>query len=61
MALKTIQDPDMRECAVLLRVSDRSPHEYIQQYPFCLGPDETLNRECFGALREQLEIRQPKA
>ena len=60
MAEMTIQDSDSRECALLLRVSDRSLHAYIQQYPFCTGPDETLNRKCFGALREQLEIRQPK-
>ena len=60
MAETTIQDPDMRECALLLRVSDRSLHAYIQQYPFCTGPDETLNRKCFAALREHMEIRQPK-
>jgi hypothetical protein len=60
MAEMTIQDSDSRECALLLRVSDRSLHAYIQQYPFCTGPDETLNRKCFGALCEQLEIRQPK-
>ena len=56
----TVQDSDMRECALLLRVNDRSLHAYIQQNPFCTGPDETLNRKCFNALFEQLEIRQPK-
>jgi len=56
MAEMTIQDSDSRECALLLRVSDRSLHAYIQQYPFCTGPDETLNRKCFGALCEQLEF-----
>ena len=40
MAEMTIQDPDMRECAILLRVRDRSLHAYIQQYPFCTGPDK---------------------
>ena len=55
MAEMTIQDPDMRECAILLRVRDRSLHAYIQQYPFCTGPDETLNQKCFAALREKLD------
>ena len=31
MAEMTIQDSDSRECALLLRVSDRSPQAYVQE------------------------------
>ena len=51
---------DLSEPGLLLHVSDRSLHQYMQQYPYCTGPDEELNQKCFAALRRDIEIRWPK-
>jgi SAM-dependent methyltransferase len=47
--------------AMLLRVSDRALHAWIQQYPLFTGPDEDLNSACFRACVDGLELRDPGA
>jgi SAM-dependent methyltransferase len=44
--------------ALLIRVKDRALHPYMQQYPFCTGPDEVLNRACFAAVLDSIEMRE---
>jgi SAM-dependent methyltransferase len=46
------------EPALLIRVRDRALHAYIQQHPFCTGPDEALNRACFRAVLDSIELRE---
>lgn len=55
--MTTHHKPTTSETGLLLRVRDRGLHAHIQQYPFCTGPDEALNRASFAATLNSIELR----